>query len=98
MPYQEQNWVDGTTPLDAAHMGHMEAGIKQASDHAADTQNPHQVTKTQVGLGNVDNTSDLNKPVSTAQQAAIDASPHLTIDAEGYICVNYGSGRDITID
>jgi hypothetical protein len=26
-----------------------------------------------VGLGNVDNTSDANKPVSTAQQAALDA-------------------------
>lgn len=30
------------------------------------------VTKTTIGLGNVDNTSDLNKPVSTAQQIAID--------------------------
>ena len=30
------------------------------------------VTKSDVGLGNVDNTSDVNKPVSTAQQAAID--------------------------
>jgi len=30
--------------------------------------------KDQVGLGNVDNTSDINKPVSTAQQAAIDAA------------------------
>lgn len=30
------------------------------------------VTKTTIGLGNVDNTSDLNKPVSTAQQTAID--------------------------
>lgn len=29
--------------------------------------------KSQVGLGNVDNTSDVNKPVSTAQQAALDA-------------------------
>jgi phage-related tail fiber protein len=29
--------------------------------------------KAQVGLGNVDNTSDANKPVSTAQQAALDA-------------------------
>jgi Cellulase (glycosyl hydrolase family 5) len=29
------------------------------------------VTKTQVGLNNVDNTSDVNKPVSTAQQTAI---------------------------
>ncbi len=30
------------------------------------------ITKTTIGLGNVDNTSDLNKPVSTAQQTAID--------------------------
>lgn len=30
------------------------------------------VTKSQVGLANVDNTSDANKPVSTAQQAALD--------------------------
>ena len=31
------------------------------------------VTKTHVGLGNVDNTSDANKPVSTATQTALDA-------------------------
>lgn len=31
------------------------------------------VTATDVGLGNVDNTSDANKPISTAQQAALDA-------------------------
>lgn len=30
------------------------------------------VTKSDVSLGNVDNTSDANKPVSTAQQAALD--------------------------
>ncbi len=30
------------------------------------------VSKSDVGLGNVDNTSDTNKPVSTAQQTAID--------------------------
>ena len=29
------------------------------------------ITKSMVGLGNVDNTSDANKPVSTAQAAAI---------------------------
>ena len=42
--------------------------------HTSDEANPHNVTKTQVGLGNVDNTSDLNKPVSTAQQTAIDTA------------------------
>ena len=30
------------------------------------------LTKTDVGLGNVDNTSDANKPISTATQAALD--------------------------
>lgn len=45
---------------------------KIAYDHSQQTSgNPHNVTKGQVGLGNVDNTSDANKPVSTAQAAAI---------------------------
>jgi hypothetical protein len=46
--------------------------ITAAGTHAAATDNPHGVTKAQVGLANVDNTSDANKPVSTAQQAALD--------------------------
>ena len=36
--------------------------------HITDYNNPHNVTKFQVGLGNVDNTSDVNKPISDAQQ------------------------------
>lgn len=40
--------------------------------HSARDDNPHNVTKAQVGLGDVDNTSDTGKPVSTAQQAALD--------------------------
>lgn len=40
--------------------------------HIANTENPHEVTKAQVGLSNVDNTSDLDKPVSNAQQEALD--------------------------
>lgn len=43
-----------------------------ADAHYANTSNPHSVTKSQVGLGNVDNTSDANKPISTAAQAALD--------------------------
>jgi len=39
--------------------------------HVSDTTNPHVVTKTQVGLSNVDNTSDVNKPISTATQTAL---------------------------
>ena len=40
--------------------------------HVADKTNPHKVTKAQIGLGNVDNTADMDKPVSTAQQEALD--------------------------
>ena len=40
-------------------------------DHIGDNQNPHDVTKEQVGLGNVDNTSDMSKPISTATQQAL---------------------------
>ena len=43
----------------------------KVNNHIANKSNPHTVTKTQVGLGNVNNTSDANKPVSTAQATAI---------------------------
>lgn len=38
-----------------------------------DGTNPHGTTKADVGLGNVDNTSDVNKPVSAATQTALNA-------------------------
>lgn len=43
--------------------------------HVSDTSNPHSVTKAQVGLSNVDNTSDVDKPISSAMQAALDLKP-----------------------
>ena len=49
--------------------------LKSVSDanqaHIANINNPHSVTKAQVGLANVDNTSDANKPVSGPQQTAL---------------------------
>jgi hypothetical protein len=39
--------------------------------HIANVSNPHAVTKTQVGLALVDNTTDLNKPISTATSTAL---------------------------
>ena len=44
---------------------------KTAYDHSQATGNPHGTTKSDIGLGNVDNTSDLNKPISTATQTAL---------------------------
>ena len=46
----------------------------KVNQHIANKSNPHGVTKAQVGLGNADNTSDANKPVSTAQASAIAAA------------------------
>lgn len=41
-------------------------------NHLSDKTNPHEVTKNQIGLGNVDNTSDLDKPLSSATSNALD--------------------------
>lgn len=41
--------------------------------HIKDTDNPHNVTKAQVGLDQVNNTSDADKPISTATQSALDS-------------------------
>ena len=46
--------------------------------HTARKDNPHNVTKDQVGLGSVDDTSDLDKPVSRAVQEAL----NLKVDKE----------------
>lgn len=68
--YQVKAITVGETPTT------VEAAInanKTAIDaHVAKQDNPHNVTAAQVGLGNVNNTSDADKPVSTAQQAALD--------------------------
>ena len=48
--------------------------------HEARTDNPHSVTKTQVGLGSVDNTADADKPVSTATQTAIGVAVAAHVD------------------
>lgn len=41
--------------------------------HINNKSNPHEVNKDQVGLSEVDNTSDANKPISTATQNALNS-------------------------
>lgn len=57
------------------------------SRHTSDYENPHHVTKAQVGLDNVDNTSDINKPISTATQNAL----NLKADANKYLPLTGGT-------
>lgn len=59
-----------------------ESTKKKLNDHIADKNNPHEVTKAQVGLGNVDNTSDLDKPISTATQTALSSKQDTLSDAQ----------------
>lgn len=46
--------------------------LNGASSHFVNNENPHNVTKEQVGLSNVDNTSDMDKPLSYATENALD--------------------------
>jgi uncharacterized ubiquitin-like protein YukD len=69
------------------------------------------LNKTAVGLGNVDNTSDANKPVSTATQTALDAKTNKLVvtnrqtasytlvlsDADKLVEMNVGSANNLTV-
>ena len=54
--------------------GKIKRAITSLIAHVNNFDNPHKTTKIQIDLGNVDNTSDIDKPVSTAQQKAIDGA------------------------
>ena len=53
------------------------------------------ITKSMVGLSNVDNTTDANKPVSTATQTALDLKLNLSEPSVDYYITNSGSGAYI---
>lgn len=52
-------------------------GVKGNSESSYRRGNVN-ITKSNIGLGNVDNTSDANKPISSAQQAALDSKQNIT--------------------
>lgn len=62
--------------------------------HKNDTENPHRVTKAQVGLENVDNTSDTDKPISTATQEALNTKLNIL---GGTVAGNLTVEGDLTI-
>lgn len=64
--------IEGLISDEAATRAQADTTVNAKVDsHIGNKSNPHGVTKAQVGLGNVNNTSDANKPVSTAQATAI---------------------------
>ncbi len=67
----------------AVPAGEAEDGVARnmIADHKANQSNPHKVTKAQVGLSNVDNTADIDKPVSAAVQSALNSAIAAESDA-----------------
>ena len=85
--------LDTTDAVNKAHDQNTDSsldfgGLNQVTaselrSHVDATNNPHGVTATQVGLGNVDNTSDLDKPISTATQTALNGKADNTVTVTG---------------
>lgn len=69
----ELNYVDGVTSSIQTQLDG-----KASLNGATFTGTVSGISKSMVGLGNVDNTADANKPVSTATQAALDGKLSLT--------------------
>ena len=55
------------------------------------TTNPHNVTKSQIGLSNVDNTSDANKPISNATSTALNSKQDTLVSGTNIKTINGSS-------
>lgn len=66
----------------AVNSGITAAKVSSYQAHLLNTNNPHLVTKAQVGLDNVDNTADIDKPISTAVQSALDGKQDVLSQAQ----------------
>lgn len=89
-----QTRVTNVTDTEIGYLDGVTSAIQTQLDTKAPTASPtftgtvSGVSKSMVGLGNVDDTSDANKPVSTAQQTALDlksnsATPTFTGNVSG---------------
>jgi len=88
----ELNYVDGVTSAIQAQID-----LKAPLANPTFTGTVAGITSTMVGLGNVDNTSDANKPISTATQTALDlkapsANPTFTGTVTGVTASHVGLG------
>lgn len=77
------------TPIDE---NKYELSNSNIQEHIADTDNPHGVTKAQVGLGNVDNTADNVKNVLSATKWTTARTLSLTGAVTGSVSID-GSGN-----
>ena len=75
--FNVEHFNENSTTIDNTLFG-LDQSIAPMSGHISNQNNPHSVTKAQIGLGNVDNTSDINKPVSTAVQTELNKKANIS--------------------
>lgn len=73
----QQSALDAKSNITHNHDAAYEAKNANIQAHIIAQNNPHGVTKAQIGLSNVDNTADSEKPISSSQQAALDLKADL---------------------
>ena len=73
----------GSENIPLAKQSEVLAVDSKADNHIAKVDNPHSVTKAQVGLGNADNTADINKTVLSATKLTTARTIALSGDVVG---------------
>ena len=78
-----------TTSTQAVNKSQLDtkADTTTLTSHTTNVSNPHSVTKAQVGLANVNNTADLDKPTPTVTQTLINTKSNKPDD--GYLARNF---------
>jgi len=91
---QEESKIDSKLDAEITRAKGVESTLTTTiNSHINNKENPHSVTKSQVGLGDVDNTADKDKPISTAQQSALDTKldkPTIT-DSNNHVVIYNGT-------
>ena len=85
----------GTENIGLAKKAEVVAVDSKADTHIARVDNPHNVTKAHVGLGNADNTSDVNKNVLSATKLTTPRS--ITISGEVVGSVSFDGSTNVNI-
>lgn len=87
-----ETFYTDNTGFNPATSASVTAVADDLATHEADVANPHSVTKAQVGLTSVDDTSDADKPISTATQTALDLKEDALLAATQTVWVaKYGN-------
>ena len=72
------NFVDKNTVITAEYMNNVDRAVYDAIGDGVSSPSSHAEVKINLSLNNVDNTTDLNKPISTATQTALDLKASIT--------------------